>query len=125
MDKLYVFTLTGGIDKRAIVVANDINEALVILQTECIKSGKNLSIESVSENKFSTQGFTRNDNVSFETVYDIARGNHNSKGSEQLDKFSDVNSSKLSQLKSALDNPHLMGNLARRNDIKHQINDLL
>ena len=125
MDKLYVFTLTGGTDKRAIIVANDINEALVILQTECIKSGKNLSIESVSENKFSTQGFTRNDNVHFETVYDIARGNHNSKGGEQLDKFSDVNPSKLSQLKSALDNPHLMSNLARRNDIKHQINDLL
>ena len=125
MDKLYVFTLTGGTDKRAIIVANDINEALVILQTECIKSRKNLSIESVSENKFSTQGFTRNDNVHFETVYDIARGNHNSKGGEQLDKFSDVNPSKLSQLKSALDNPHLMSNLARRNDIKHQINDLL
>lgn len=125
MDKLYVFTLKSGTDKRAIVVANDVNEALNILQTECIKLGKSTSVESVSENKFSTQGFTRNDNVYFESVYDIARGNHNSKGSEELDKFSDVTSSKLSRLKSALDNPHLMGNLARRNDIKHQINDLL
>ena len=125
MDKLYVFTLNGGIDKRAIIVADNVNEALTILQTECAKYGKALSIESVSENKFSTQGFTRKDNVRFETVYDIAKGNHNSKGSEQLDKFSDVNPSKLSQLKSALDNPHLMGNIARRNDIKHQIKDLL
>lgn len=125
MDKLYIFTFKNSVEKRGMVVASNVNEALSILTEKCVMTGKNLTIESVSENKFSTQGFTRNDNVYFESVYDIARGNHNSKGGEQLDKFSDVNSSKLSQLKSALDNPHLMGNIARRNDIKHQIKDLL